>query len=717
MSAPAAPLEPAPEPAAPCFPLIDLPPPILQRVARSLERWDLAAARAACSALRATANAHAQRLVITPHSLAAEQPQSYTSSIKTRPTDLHLFPSIRSLTLVPSAVLPGQYPPYGYGRAAFMATQPGAAPRGDPSTAPQTHHLSAPAAFAPPAPPAAAAAARRALAGVARLEVAWRGPGEHPHLDPSRLAGALAYLPGLRSVVLRVTCEITTEDDDGALVMAALAACPGLESLDWDVEKDFQLLPAQLPRLTELRSHIQAESIAKLAGLTRLRRLALTLQPTGDWGNWGAVEGLPALTNLESLELRGDDFVSFKASDLAPLSALTRLCLQSASARGLPSCPAAGRLLRLELRDFGGEEPPAPLLAALARGAPCLERMRIAFYLESSCGEPFPFGFDAWNDASKEEQLGGLLGADITWPRLTHLQVGSWAAVVMAGCIFPRLLHLCLGLGNGWDEEVLSAACELAAKARERVLLGAKLRHTDTSALSGFTLFTRGDFDPIVGCAARIPRLSGLSLEACGAWGSWEPLAGGGLTSIHLYGHPTSDVCCGLSLLTRLESLALTPTPFTNGFGNPVAPAPRPPLAIAESLAALPRLTHLRFGLDDWEEGLAPPDLQQAARERSALPPPPPPPDAAALLLARCPRLRVLEVGREGSPLWSHVWRQEHRWMNECDRTVCVPRASPAWAALSAAFAARRGVAIRPGPGLGAAFSSAAADNALCFEV
>jgi hypothetical protein len=98
-------------------------------------------------------------------------------------------------------------------------------------------------AFRLPSKPADAAAARAALAGVTRLEV--RGGGvEHAHL-----AAALLHLPGLRAVTL--SCEYwavsqdelaASEDDSSsedielsADLVAVLAACPSIESLDWNV--------------------------------------------------------------------------------------------------------------------------------------------------------------------------------------------------------------------------------------------------------------------------------------------------------------------------------------------------------------------------------------------------------------------------------------------------------------------------------------------------
>jgi hypothetical protein len=113
--------------------------------------------------------------------------------------------------------------------------------------------------FRPPTAPADAAAARAALAGVTRLEI--RGH----HNEPEQLAAALAHLPRLRAAALACDFEVGPPreapprgadelgadelsddadelghfadeyDDLGADLVAVLAGCPSIESLDWEV--------------------------------------------------------------------------------------------------------------------------------------------------------------------------------------------------------------------------------------------------------------------------------------------------------------------------------------------------------------------------------------------------------------------------------------------------------------------------------------------------
>jgi hypothetical protein len=54
------------------FPLAQLPAGLLDRVVGHLELWDLAAARAACGAMRAAAGRRARRLAFSPASLQCE---------------------------------------------------------------------------------------------------------------------------------------------------------------------------------------------------------------------------------------------------------------------------------------------------------------------------------------------------------------------------------------------------------------------------------------------------------------------------------------------------------------------------------------------------------------------------------------------------------------------------------------------------------------------
>jgi hypothetical protein len=86
--------------------------------------------------------------------------------------------------------------------------------------------------FRLPRAPIDAAAARAALAGVTRLEV--RG-----YLERAQLTAALLHLPGLRAVSLLCDCELRQPgeaDEIGDDLVATLAACPALESLQWQVD-------------------------------------------------------------------------------------------------------------------------------------------------------------------------------------------------------------------------------------------------------------------------------------------------------------------------------------------------------------------------------------------------------------------------------------------------------------------------------------------------
>jgi hypothetical protein len=86
--------------------------------------------------------------------------------------------------------------------------------------------------FRPPAAPADAAAAAAALAGVTHLEIRGRD------VERGDLAAALLHLPGLREVSLSFASEVGGEreaDELGADLVAALAACPSIESLKWEV--------------------------------------------------------------------------------------------------------------------------------------------------------------------------------------------------------------------------------------------------------------------------------------------------------------------------------------------------------------------------------------------------------------------------------------------------------------------------------------------------
>jgi hypothetical protein len=216
-------------------PLYQLPTGLLDRVVGCLELWDLAAARAACQTLRAAAGRRATRLVFSPASLQDERsgnrhkqvghcqraavahgavsrrPCAAATARKPRPsralarptpqkrcpTAFQLFPNAREVVLV--------------------------APKDD-NVCGATRPIDVPRVFRLPSAPADAAAARAALAGVTRLEL--RGE----RFDQAQLAAALLQLPGLRAVVCG--CEMGAWRPE---VAAALAGCPGLESLEWRV--------------------------------------------------------------------------------------------------------------------------------------------------------------------------------------------------------------------------------------------------------------------------------------------------------------------------------------------------------------------------------------------------------------------------------------------------------------------------------------------------
>ncbi|KAI8473702.1 MAG: hypothetical protein J3K34DRAFT_410281 [Monoraphidium minutum] len=281
---------------------------------------------------------------------------------------------------------------------------------------------------------------------------------------------------------------------------------------------------------------------------------------------------------------------------------------------------------------------------------------------------------------------------------------------MLTGCSFPRLANLCIHLEVFRDASMFTAARELGGKAGERVLLCA------------CTTGPGDDFDRVAQSVSSIPNLKSLVLHAYGGTfpSSWERLAGS-LTSLHILGggnphspaidHLDANICCGVTALTRLESLSLS-LGFPASKGAPRKHA----LAIAKTLPALPCLAHLRFDVAGWEKSLVPtaPKGGGGATAAAAAPPQRLVPDAAALQLARCPRLRVLEVGHTTSLLWRHVHEDQH-WQGQQPSRVPCP--SPAWARLAAAFEGRRDVDIRPGPYYGPPFSSAAADNALAFEL
>jgi hypothetical protein len=251
----------------PC-PFDRLPFPILDRVVGGLELWDLAAARSACRALRAAAGRRARRLCFSPASLqcelgggayvqvacsasrtgaglrdtggggrgrrcmrtqqrdapsraatcAAPVPHALSPPQKRRPTDLQLFPNAREVVLKAREVVSMTKARRFKLRLAVLGV------------------------FRLPGAPADAAAARAALAGVTRL-------GLDGLFKPSELAAAVLHLPGLRAVSLvcngcgvgacgadRRYAQADGADALASDLLAALAGCPRLESLEWDLQ-------------------------------------------------------------------------------------------------------------------------------------------------------------------------------------------------------------------------------------------------------------------------------------------------------------------------------------------------------------------------------------------------------------------------------------------------------------------------------------------------
>jgi hypothetical protein len=254
------------------FPILQLPEGLLDRVVGGLELWDLAAARSACRALRASAGRRARRLRFSPVSLQCEsggdgyvqvgrgslapkggrltpggvraqqavQPRQAAQRMpreapprapspprypqKRQPTSFQLFPNARELVLRMCELV---YPDGARSLASIRQLR-----------------LKVPRVFRLPGAPAEAAAARAALAGVTRLEVSGGV------LDPAHLAAVLRRLPGLRALALACEdwCNEEREEEDGQAwpdalgldLVAALAGCPRLESLEWDLTVVYQ---------------------------------------------------------------------------------------------------------------------------------------------------------------------------------------------------------------------------------------------------------------------------------------------------------------------------------------------------------------------------------------------------------------------------------------------------------------------------------------------
>jgi hypothetical protein len=479
---------------------------------------------------------------------------------------------------------------------------------------------------------------------------------------------------------------------------------------DWDV-----LLPlmsgsllAALGSLTHLRASCCLD--ADVSALTRLRRLEVFAQGLCDQDP-AAVEGLSGLTALEDLRLDCDGEPLAQPSDLAPLSALTRLAMTCVPPE-LASHPVAARLRRLELQAFGVLEyapaggdgsgangAAAAALAALARGAPLLERLRIRVLVRFEfAGRPTLLG-----DHPGDVELGAPLGPGVAWPSLTHLQVTAWAALLLASCAFPRLSRLAADIcEKGGDQGIVSnerlrtAVAALAAKARDHVALRVNNR------LSSNQVPDQPGAD-VLAAAAAVPglrHLSWLTYTSPTSWrggtapatpGDWARLAAS-LESLELVGYVPAfgyaEPLAALTGLTRLflqvdsiyppddtAAAAQPPLPPAGGGREPGEPyTARAQLArAARALAVLPRLAHLRLTFPKGDGGYG-------CTSDWACP-------AVAAELARCPALRLLEIDRPDDPLWRH----------ERGPDPCAPLPSPAWPPFAKALRARGcDAAVRP---------------------
>jgi hypothetical protein len=465
--------------------------------------------------------------------------------------------------------------------------------------------------------------------------------------------------------------------------------------------------PAALPALTQLR--LSCSHDVDVSGLTGLRRLGVRAEEIEHYADyfseestWApsypAIKGLSRLTALEDLRLDCERGPLAQPSDLAPLTALTRLAMTSVP-RELGSHPVAARLRRLDLQSFGVlEDAPgggdgsgangaaAAALAALARGAPLLEHLRIL------------------DSRPRQVDLGAPLGPGVAWPSLTHLHVTSWALLLLAGCAFPRLARLaaCVaeearrdeGIDEGANERLRAAVAALAAKARDDVTLrvaSASVLRLPTGVLSA---------------EAAVPGLRNLSWmwwnrdsrDPAPQPGDWARLAAS-LESLDLSG-PLAAVgyaepLAALTCLTRLfleASLICLPDDTAAAAQPPLPPAggaceSRGPCAaraqlarVARALAMLPRLAHLRLTF--------PKDYKvYDCTSDWACP-------AVAAELARCRALRLLEIGRRDDPIWRH-----ERLYPADGLRLCVPRPSPAWPPFAEALRAGGcGATVRPAP-------------------
>jgi hypothetical protein len=229
------------------FPILQLPEGLLDRMIGCLELWDLAAARAACRAMRSAAGRRARRLCFSPLKMQCEhgyvqvgcgQPRQGLLLVRGGTLAHCRPPAARMLSerqgMHPSRPLPSPHPPqtarptsfqlFPNAREVELQPREWVYPEGN---LPFKLRLDVPAVFRLPEAPADAAAARAALAGVTRLEVLGGV------LDPEQLAAVLLHLPGLRAVSL--VCNECSIVEGGAVAdwAAALASCPRLESLEW----------------------------------------------------------------------------------------------------------------------------------------------------------------------------------------------------------------------------------------------------------------------------------------------------------------------------------------------------------------------------------------------------------------------------------------------------------------------------------------------------
>jgi hypothetical protein len=141
---------------------------------------------------------------------------------KRRPTSFQLFPNAREVVLVPRQRLRT----WSGGVVQVVDENEMCAP-----PEPAVHRMDVPGLFRLPSSPADVAAARAVLAGVTRLDV------RCAIIEPAQLSTALLCLRGLRAVSL-LQCRSEMEqgaEELGADLVAALAWCPQLESLEWDV--------------------------------------------------------------------------------------------------------------------------------------------------------------------------------------------------------------------------------------------------------------------------------------------------------------------------------------------------------------------------------------------------------------------------------------------------------------------------------------------------